>query len=166
MRALTARLVAAGLALASFGAAGQLVLALTLGTAGVLLFVSAFFTLGLAAVLLAFASLHPELTAFEEGLLLKPLVGRPARVPWAALIAVEPHPLIFNNDGLGKLLHGKKYRPREGLLVVVRTGGLPARYRLVDLVTGGPARPAFAISSTTHTDYEKLARLIRGKLTP
>lgn len=166
LRALAARLVAAGLALALLGAVGQLVLAVVLGAAGVLLWVSAVLTLGLAAVLLAFASLHPEITAFGDGLLLRPLVGRPVRVPWAALLAIEPHPLVFNNEGPGRLLHGKNYRPRDGLLVVVRPGaGLPARYQLVDLVTGGPARPAFAISSTTYTDYEHLARLIRDKIT-
>lgn len=164
-RALAARASAVGLALALFGAAGQFALALLLGGAGVLLVVSALFTLALAAVLLAFANLHPEITAFEDGLLLRPLVGRPAHVEWTALAKTEPHPLLFNNEGPGRLLHGKNYRPRAGLLVVVRPGaGLPARYRLVDLVTGGPARPTFAISSTTHTDYEELARLLRDRM--
>lgn len=144
---------------------GQVLLALALGAAGLLFWIGALLTLGFAVVLLALACLHPELTAFEDGLLLRPLVGRAVRLPWSALAALEPHPLIFNDEGIGRLLHGKNYRPRAGLLVVVRPGsGLPARYRLVDLVTGGPGRPAFAISSATHADYEGLEKLIRKRI--
>ncbi|MCC7207489.1 MAG: hypothetical protein IT323_09290 [Anaerolineae bacterium] len=165
LRRLTARIIAAGLALALVGAAGQTVMALALGAAGLLLWISTLFTLGFAAVLAALATLHPELTACEDGLLLRPLLGRSARVAWSALAGIEPHPLIFNNEGTGRLLHGKNYRPRAGLLVVARPGaGLPARYRLVDLVTGGPGRPVFAISSATHADYERLERLIRARI--
>ena len=60
-------------------------------------------------------------------------------------------------------LHGKQWKPREGAVVVVkREAGLWPVYRLVGGLAGVGSSPAFAISSTTHTDYPALLEAIHA----
>ena len=144
-----------------------IVVELVLGlVAGPLMFGMALFTAILLIPLLMRTVLHPEIELTADGLYLHPMIWKGQLVPWNALAMNTDHPLLYNNDATGRLLHGKRFRPREGMVIVVdnSTGLLPI-YRLVGSLAGAGNRPAFAISSTTHTDYEALRDAIRQHLT-
>ena len=165
VRRFTARLVGIGLVTAGLAALAQVALAVLFGSTGVLFLGTAILTLILACPLAMLSALHPAITVGTNGLLVSPMLWRACFVPWSALARMEPHPLFWNNDATGRLLHGRRYRPREGALVLVHTdAGLPPQFRIVSLLTGGPALPAFAISSTTHTRYPELAGILRDQV--
>jgi hypothetical protein len=110
-----------------------------------------------------FPVLHPEIEVTEDGLLLHPMLWPAQFVAWNKIEGIVPHPLVFNDDAMGRVLHGKRYRRREGIAVVVaRDARLTHVYRLVGNLAGVGNRPAFAISSTTHTDYTALVVVIRS----
>jgi len=162
IRRITARLVGLGLIVTITAIIGQLVLALVIGP---LLCGTAFFTAMLLIALLQRTVLHPEITVTDNGLRLQPILWQAQSVPWSALAGITDHPLVFNDDAMGRLLYGKRYRRREGLVVLVRPeAGLSPIYRLIGGLAGAGNTPAFAISSTTHTDYETLVSAIRAHL--
>jgi len=125
--------------------------------AGPLLFGMALFTAIMLIPLLMRTVLHPEIELTADGLTLHPMIWKAQFVPWKAIIGKTEHPLLFNNEATGRLLYGKRYRPREGMVIVVNDGArlLPI-YRILGSVAGAGNRSAFAISSTTHTGYEVL----------
>ncbi len=162
IRRITAWLLAVGLAAAVTAIVIQLILALVIGP---LFCGMAFFTAMLLIVLLQRTVLHPAITLTESGLRLQPMIWRAQLVPWSALAGITDHPLVFNDEAMGRLLHGKRYRRREGLVVLVKPeAGLLPVYRLIGGLAGAGNTPAFAISSTTHTDYEALVSAIRACL--
>jgi hypothetical protein len=124
---------------------------------------TAVFTAILLIPVCMYPVLHPEIDVTEDGLMLHPMLWPAQSVPWNKIEGIVPHPLVFNDDAMGRVLHGKRYRRREGIAVVVsREAGLAVPYQLVGNLAGVGNRPAFAISSTTHTDYEALAAVIRS----
>jgi hypothetical protein len=135
-----------------------LVIEIILGlVAGPLFLMMALFTAILLIPLLMRTVLHPEIELTADGLTLHPMIWEAQFVPWVAFERQVEHPLLFNNEGTGRLLHGKRYRPREGMVIVISdSAGLSSLYRLVGSLAGAGNRTAFAISSTTHTDYEAL----------
>lgn len=48
----------------------------------------------------------------------------------------------------------KKYRPAQGKMLIVR--GLPPQYRIAGFFAGENAQPLIALTSRTHTDYDRL----------
>jgi len=160
LRWLTARLLALSLGVAALAILAQIALAFTVGP---LFFGTALFTAILMIPLVQATVLHPEITTSAEGLTLRPMLWQPRFIPWSALTGTTAHPLIFNDPGTGRLLHGKNYVPREGLVVFVdERAGLQAVYRLVGSLAARGNRPAFAISNTTHTDYNLLCGAIQA----
>jgi hypothetical protein len=140
----------------------QVIIALS----GAALFVgTALFTLLLLLPILAQPALSPEVTVYAEGLAVQPLLWRSQRVAWGQITRLTAHPLIANSlaatddnasISIGRLLHGKNYRPREGLLIVVDPAArLALPFRLLALITGERGA-AFAVSSATHTNYAAL----------
>jgi hypothetical protein len=154
-----ARLTALLLVLLTAVSLVQVGLAIALG--GLLFFGTAFLTALLMLPLLLQSVLHPEITLTPEGLRLHPLLWRPQSVPWSALKGMAAHPLIRDNALMGRILHGKKYRPREGQVILVERGaGLSILYWMLAWLVGAQTCAAFAISSTTHTRYEALLKAI------
>lgn len=132
---------------------------------GPLFLMMALFTAILLIPLLMRTVLQPAIELTADGLTLHPMIWKAQFVLWAALERQVEHPLLFNNEATGRLLHGKHYRPREGMVIVVNDhAGLSPVYRLVGSVAGAGNRAAFAISSTTHTDYEVLRNAIMQHL--
>jgi hypothetical protein len=133
---------------------------------GPLFLMMALFTAILLIPLLMRTVLHPEIELTADGLTLHPMLWKEQFVSWSALTGQAEHPLLFNNEATGRLLHGKRYLPREGMVIVVNdTAGLSPIYRLVGSLAGVGNRTAFAISSTTHRDYEALRDTITQYLT-
>lgn len=162
IRRAAARLIAISLLLALIACLAQIVLALSIAP----LFIgTAFFTAVLTVPLLLQSVLHPEVITTRDGLILRPMLWRSQAVPWTAIRTITAHPLIYNDEVVGRHLHGKHYRPREGMIIVLRwdTAVLPL-YRLVGSVAGVGNVPAFGISSTTHKGYEELLACIQSHL--
>ncbi len=163
VRRIVSGLLALGLVTLVAATAAQVVLAWV--TAGWLFCGTAFFTAILAIPLLMLTVLHPEIGVSQDGLHVQPMIWRAQFVPWNALTGIIAHPLVTNDETMGRILHGKRYRRREGIVVVAgRESGLGPVYRLVGSLAGAGDMPAFALSSTTHTDYEGLGATIREHL--
>lgn len=147
-------------------AAVAIVVEIVLGlVVGPLFLMMALFTAILIIPLLMRTVLHPEIKITADGLTLHPTIWKDQFAPWTALEQQVEHPLLFNNEATGRLLHGKRYRPREGMVIVVSDSiRLSPVYRLVGSLAGAGNRAAFAISSTTHTDYEVLRDAIMQHL--
>ena len=165
LRRIAARLLALGLILMGSAVILQIVLMMVLGGSGMpgwLFGGTAFFTVILMVPLLIGTVIHPELSITRDGIILQPMMWRSTMVAWGAVKGMTVHPLIFNDEATGKLLYGKRYRPREGMVVLVaNSAGLSPLYRLIGWIAGAGNLSAFGISSTTHTDYEELVQQIR-----
>lgn len=152
--ALTLILAAAAIAL-------QIVLAFVVGP---LFLGTALFSAILTLPLLLQSVLHPEIYLSADGLYLRPMLWRVQFVPRAALLRTARHPLMQSRDVAdpqGRLLHGKNYRPREGLVVVVdEQAGLLPFYRLLAGMVGARGGYAFAIQNRAQRDYGSLAHTI------
>ena len=109
--------------------------------------------------------LHPDIDILPDGLIVRPMLWPAQNVKWVDLTGITAHPLVYNDEAMGKTLHGKNYRPREGAVILAsRDAGLWFPYRIIGGVAGAGNTPAFAISSTTHTDYPQLIVAIRARV--
>lgn len=163
VRQAVSRLLAFGLIGAALAIIAQLLL---IPFAGPLLCGSALLTAVLMLPLLLRTVLHPEISVTRDGLILRPMLWPAQFVAWASLTQIVAHPLVYNDAAMGRVLHGKRYRPREGVVVVLSPAAkVWPVYRLVGQLAGTGNVPAFAISSTTHNDYEGLIRVFREHLT-
>lgn len=151
-----------GLALAEITAGAAIVLEITLAfIERPLLCGMAVFTAILLIPLSMRTVLHPEIDVTADGLILHPMLLRAQFVAWEHLTRIVAHPLVVNDPAMGRTLHGKNYRPREGVVIIVDPrAGLSPAYRLVGGLAGAGTLPAFAISSTTHTDYPVLLEVV------
>ena len=154
----------AALALALILAVVAIILEIAMAfVAGPLLCGMAVFTAILLIPLLMRTVLHPEIDVTADGLLLHPMLWPAQFVAWRDLTQIIAHPLVVNDPAMGRTLHGKNYRPREGVVILVDPRArLSPVYRLVGGLAGARTSPAFAISSTTHTDYPVLLDAIRA----
>ena len=78
------------------------------------------------------------------------------------MTAVKPYPLLPPADAevTRKALAGrKKYRPAEGVMLVIPA--LPLPYRFGGFFPGEGFTPVIAVTTRTHTDYDDLVRQIR-----
>src|SRR5258708_2138267 len=153
-----------GLALALIVAILAIILEITLAfVAGPLLCGMAVFTAILLIPLLMRTVLHPEIDVTADGLLLCPMLWPAQFVAWHDLTQIIAHRLVVNDPPMGRTVHGKNYRRREGVVILVNPRArLSPVYRLVGGLAGAKTSPAFAISSTTHTDYPVLLDTIRA----
>lgn len=157
-------LVRAGVTLGWVALAGQgLLLILGLPGGFSVLPLLMVFTLILLLTLLIAAGLRPPVTAFEDGLLIMPPVGRTQFVAWAAIVEVRDHFLAPSDQTLAYPLQGRKNSPdREGVWLLSRDA-LPVRYRLVGWLTGLGNVAVFGIAESTHQNYPALRALIKAR---
>lgn len=150
------------------GSLAQLGLLIALWPAGLLFCGTLFFTALLFIPLLAQSVLYPEITVTDDGLLLRPMVWRAQFVPRASIAGIAANPFIRDNPALGRLLHGRNYRPREGMVVLVNgSARLLPFYRLIAPLVGGNTLRApygFALSNRAQANYAALARVISAWL--
>jgi hypothetical protein len=109
--------------------------------------------------------LHPEISVHDEGLTVQPMLWKAQFVRWGTITGIVSHPLVYNDEAMGRVLHGKNYRPREGVVITVKAeSGLWPIYRLVGNLAGAGNTRAFALSSTTHTNYHELVETIKAHI--
>lgn len=152
LRRLTALALAAGIGGAVLGIAGLLMLGVGYGLP--LLLLSVPFLAALLVPLLQLAVMHPQVTVYEGGLWLRPMLGRAIWLAWDDIARLADHTLIRRGQP----------RPRDrehfGQLVVVERG-LPPVFLTVGWMAGlGWRVRAFGISTHSHTDYETLRQAI------
>jgi hypothetical protein len=145
-------------------AVGQMLLAL-LGAPVMLL--TALFTLGLTPFILMLTTATPAVQVEPDALIIRPRVWRAQTVPWSAVRAVKPYPLLPPPDGeiSRQYLTGKrKYRPAEGMMLVI--DGLPWQYRIAGVLAGEGFTPVIAVTTRTHTDYDRVIAAISERVAP
>lgn len=154
-------LTIAGLILIGFALVGELllmVLGVSFGGGTMLLLM--LFTAALAVPLIIGIALTPPLTLDESGIMLRPMLGSPLHVRWAAIQAIQPYTLLPVDDPIQQLLVGRANTPRRDGRWIVVTGGLPLHFRLVAWIAGLGNHPVFAISDGSHKDYDSLLAMI------
>lgn len=138
-------------------------LQLVLAVVGAPFFVlTALFTLLFAPFILLLMTTTPALSLSANGLTLQPRIWKTRFIPWDAVTAVKPYPLLPPADAevTRKALAGrKKYRPAEGVMLVIPA--LPLPYRFGGFFAGEGFTPVIAVTTRTHTDYDDLIRQIR-----
>ncbi len=155
LRRLTAVALAVGIGGALLGIVGLLALGLGYGLPLLVLCVP--FLATLLVPLVQLAVMHPQVTVYENGLWLRPMLGPGIWLPWDSLNRLTDHTLIRRGQA----------RPRDrehfGQLIVVKRG-LPPYFLAVGWLAGlGWRTRAFGISTHSHADYEALRRaIVRG----
>ena len=138
----------------------QIVLALT----GLSLFAwTAIFTLLLGPFVLLLTAATPAVTLSPDGITIQPLIWQTRFVPWSAVRAIKPYPLLPPPDSEISRQHltgRKNYRPAEGIMLLLPD--LPLPYRVTGLLAGEGFTPVIAITSRTHTNYDELIAHIKG----
>ncbi len=139
----------------------QVLLALLVVPGG-LMFITAVLTVLLALPVLMLLTATPPVTVNQEGIHIEPAVWPARFVRWEAVTAVKDYPLLPTPDaevGRRTLLGRRKYRPAEGIMLVIP--GLPVQYRVAGFFAGERGAPVIALTSRTHTEYDKLVKRVR-----
>lgn len=115
----------------------------------------------IALPLLFLSAATPPVTVSEQGLTLRPILWKPHFIAWDDIQAVKPYPILPSPDAevfRRALVGRKKYRPAEGIMLIVPK--LPFPYRAVGFFAGEGGQPVVAFTNRTHTHYDALARHI------
>ena len=145
-------------------AALQVVLALLIQP-GLLFLLTALLTLALIPFVLTLTTATPPISVDEHGLTITPVIWKSHVIPWAEITALKPYPLLpqENAEVTRRMLVGrKKYRPVEGVMLVIPA--LPVQYRIIGVLAGEGWTPVIAVTSRTHTDYDRIVAYIRKRV--
>ncbi|MCU0514620.1 MAG: PH domain-containing protein [Anaerolineae bacterium] len=121
----------------------------------------------LAAPVLMLRVVSPPVDVEADGLRLRPLFGRERVIAWGDILRVRDYTLLPQPDQERerRALQGRKnYRPAQGKMLVVR--GLPPVYRIAGFFAGERAQPIIALTTRTHTDYERLVQQVLARVPP
>lgn len=157
---LTQRLTAAVMLGVVLAAPLQIALAAALGNAP-LFYLTGVLSLLLLLPLLLYSTATPPVTLTETGLVLHPAIWPSQTVSWHQVEAIRRYPLLPppDTEAVRKAAVGRqKYRPADGLMLVIPSLSLP--YRAVGFFTGEGLRPVVAFTNRTHSDYDRLARTL------
>lgn len=122
-----------------------------------LFFASAVITLALASIAFMQTALAPPITLHNDGLTLHPVVWRERHVPWSAVRAVRPNPLLppENTESVRRAVEGRRrYQPARGVLVIIPS--LPLQYRIAGFFAGEGFTGVIALGSRTHVNDDSL----------
>lgn len=155
---------------------GALALAVLMGLAALALLVigllglplmalAALVTLALIAPVLMLTAAAPAVSLSDEGLTIHPVVWPSRLIRWGDVRAIKDYPLmpppgaeVERRVFVGR----KKYRAPAGRMLIVPS--LPVQYRFTGLFAGEGFTPVIAITNRTHTDYDRLIRVIEYHL--
>jgi hypothetical protein len=130
-----------------------------------LMILAALVTLALIAPVLMLTAAAPAVTLSEDGLTIHPVVWSDQTIRWEDVHAIKDYPLMPPPGAEVErraLVGRKKYRAPAGRMLIVPT--LPIQYRFTGFFAGEGFTPVIAITNRTHTDYEKLIRVIENNL--
>jgi hypothetical protein len=151
-----------GLLGAGLGVVGLLAVGIGYGLPLLILMIP--FLIGLSVPLLTLTSLHPAITIEDGGLRLTPLVWKSSFVGWQDVERLTTHTLLKPAPPERYQRRRKGAAVHSGHMLVARRGALPWHYCVVGVMAGFGWRPVFAVSNQTHTEYEKLHRELRQRL--
>jgi hypothetical protein len=130
-----------------------------------------FLLIGVALALLALmlpvlmlTAASPALEVTDDALILHPRVWRSRAVPWSAVRALKPHPLLPlpESESMRRTMVGRaNYQPVCGVLIVIPS--LPLPYRILGVFAGEGFTGAIALTSRTHADYDAALREIEAR---
>jgi len=141
-------------------ALAQIVLALTI-TPALLFLMTAVITILLIPFVLMLTTSTPGITVSKEGLKIEPLIWKTHFIPWRDVKAVKYYPLLpqAGAEVSRKAMVGrKKYRPAEGIMLVIPS--LPPHYRITGLLAGEGFTSVIGVTTRTHNDYDRLTEKI------
>ncbi len=115
----------------------------------------AVFLLILTLPLIQLAVMHPQITVYERGLWIAPLLWPASWITWDAITRIEDHTLIRRIENKsGQLEH-------DGHLIIV-THGLPWPYQVIGgMAAFGWRTRAFGIATHAHHDYKTILNTIQ-----
>lgn len=103
----------------------------------------------------------PPLIIRDEGLILRRFIGGERTIGWDEIDCIKAYPLLPQADQeiLKQYLIGRnKYRPAEGIMLIIPT--LPLPYRIGGVLTAEKGNPVIAFTNRTHSDYDTLKHRI------
>jgi hypothetical protein len=115
----------------------------------------------LAFPVLMLTAVAPAVSVDAAGITLQPVIWKARRIPWEAVRAVKPYPLLPIEDAevTRRLAVGRRnYRPASGIMLVIP--GLPPQYRIAGFLAGERAAPVVALTNRAHTDYDNLLHAV------
>lgn len=134
----------------------MLILAVTLPNGGVSIIISAI-TLLLIPFVVMLTAATPPVTVTAAGLQITPLIWKGHFIPWDAVQAMKPYPLLPQPGAETErraLVGRKRYRPAEGVMLLIPS--LPPQYRITGFLAGEGLTPVIALTSRSHSDYPTL----------
>ncbi len=106
----------------------------------------------------------PQVSISQAGIQIQPYIGRELQIAWEDIEEVRPYPLLPQPDseiGRRALLGRKRYRPAEGMMLIIPA--LPLHFRAAGLLTGARGKPVLVLTNRTHSDYPKLVKVISAR---
>ena len=110
----------------------------------------------LIAPVVMLSAASPALEITDDALIVRSRVWGWHRVPWASIRTIVDDPLLPPEDGekVRRAIVGRgKYAPERGKLIVAPT--LPLPFRFLGKFAGVGFTGAIAVTSRTHTDYDR-----------
>lgn len=132
-------------------------------TGGLLFVLTALMLLLLCVPVLVGIFATPPLDISDEGVCVRPFLGRARFIGWAQVDALKPYPLLPRPDQETErraLVGRTRYRPAEGYMLVLR--GADWQYRLTGYLCGEGLRGVVAFTNRSHADYESLLKRVRA----
>lgn len=157
---LTQRLTAVVMISVVLAAPLQIMLAVTLKNAP-LFYLTGVLSLLLLLPLMLYSAATPPVTVSETGLTLHPVIWPSQTIRWDQVEAIKRYPLLppTDTETVRRTAVGRhKYQPADGLMLVIPDLRLP--YRAVGFFTGEGLKPAVAFTNRSHTDYDRLTRIL------
>lgn len=134
----------------------MLILAFVLPNGGISVIIGLIILL-LVPFVLMLTTATPPVAASEAGLQITPLVWKTQFIPWDAVQAMKPYPLLPQPGAETErraLVGRKRYRPAEGVMLLIPS--LPLQYRITGFLAGEGVTPVIALTSRSHSDYPTL----------
>lgn len=106
----------------------------------------------------------PPLTIDEEGLILRPFLGRQRRVYWHEIEELQTYTMLpmATHETARRALAGEPYTVEQGLLLIIPK--LPYVNRLMGWYAGAGWRPGIIVTNRTHNNYIALANCLEDNI--
>lgn len=134
-------------------------------TGGLLFVLTAFMLLLLCVPVSVGIFATPPLEVSDEGVRVRPFLGRARLIAWSQVDALKPYPLLPRPDQETErraLVGRARYQPAEGYMLVLREADW--QYRLTGYLCGEGLRGVVAFTNRSHADYDALLKRIKARV--